>query len=296
MTYPISACVFIKNNNMGAFCLWESMASLLPFVSEFIVMDLGSEDGTFETLLEIEKSNDKVGVFSGDFPRIDAGAFADLANDLVSMCQFDNILYYQADEIWHQNLLSMMDDEFSQGHFNLQFWRIQFRENFQKVKWLPHLVHRVGHKEQFNFVGDGMNTQDTGGARLCSNYDGGWFPKWGETYNLNGLKKSHNSEAPELIPSHEMITDISLVGAFLDNIQDRRNLHSPFWHESNDIEGVPQNEWYGRETQNPNWRKGQTKFDIPYILKRWVGKTKYQTDMEIVDAIKANDTIGLLGL
>ena len=119
MTYPVSACVFIRDTYRGAFCLWESMASLLPFVSEFVVMDLGSTDGTRDTLNEIAMVNPKVKLVDAVFPEIDACAFATLANDLIDLCEYDNVLYYQADEIWHENLLKQMAQRFELGDFDL---------------------------------------------------------------------------------------------------------------------------------------------------------------------------------
>jgi hypothetical protein len=157
MEYNLSVCVFIKDTLEGAFCLPESMAQLMPLATEFIVMDLGSTDGTFEFLLEIANNNPKVKLYKSEWPKIDAGVFADLANQLIDMCLYDNVLYYQADEIWHEDLVKRTQQEFEQGHFDLSFWRIQYRDNFQRVKWFPHLVHRVGQKDNFNFVGDGMN-------------------------------------------------------------------------------------------------------------------------------------------
>ncbi len=82
---------------------------------------------------------------------IDANVFATLANDLVAMCQYENVLYYQSDEVWHEDLLELMRQSFEQDIFDLSFWRIQYRENFQKVKWYPHPVHRVGKKRQIQF-------------------------------------------------------------------------------------------------------------------------------------------------
>lgn len=285
MTYPVSACVFIRNCFDGAFCLFESMASILPFVSEFIVMDLGSNDGTLELLLEIEKENDKVKVIGKEWPEIDAGVFATLANDLIGICQYDNVLYYQADEIWHQDLLRRMENEFEQGNYDLSFWRIQYRDNFQSVKWFPHIVHRVGKKDRFNFVGDGMNSDRFMDAKLCSVYDGGYFLKW-EAMGQEGVRPFVN----------DMITDVSLVGGFRDNIIERRALHAPFWHEEPHIENIPANEWAEKAMQNENWTKLESPYNLPHILKWHVGRVRYEVRQSLLDTLKADDTRGLLGL
>ena len=56
----ISICVFIKDNNEGAFGLWESMATLMPIADEFIVWDYGSTDGTWEILKYLAGKNKKI--------------------------------------------------------------------------------------------------------------------------------------------------------------------------------------------------------------------------------------------
>jgi hypothetical protein len=281
----ISACVFIKDCFTGAFCLFESIASLLPFVNEFLVMDLGSSDGTYQALQDITDSNKKVRLLTGEFPEIDAAAFATLANELIDKCQYDNVLYYQADEIWHPDLLRLMAKEFEQGNFNLSFWRIQYRDNFQRVKWFPHLVHRVGQKGNFNFVGDGMTSDTTWDAKICSQYGGEYFPKWGEM-GQDGIKPYTN----------EMILDVSLVGGFRDNIIERRALHAPFWHEEPHIENKPASQWAQEAIANPDWTKTDTPYDIPLIMRYHVGKVKYELRPELLEALKQNDTRAIIGL
>lgn len=285
MSYNLSACVFIKDTFTGAFCLFESIASLLPFSDEFIVMDLGSTDGTLDYLQEIEAANPKVKLITGKFPTIDAGAFATLANDLIAECKNNNVLYYQADEIWHPDLLRLMAQEFEQGNFDLSFWRIQYRDNFQRVKWFPHPVHRVGQKGSFNFVGDGMTTDRTWNAKLCSNYNGGYFTQWGEM-GQEGIK-------PYV---HEMIMDVSLVGGFRDNIIERRALHAPFWHEEPTIEGKPAKQWEAEAVANGDWVRTDTPYNLPQIMRFHVGKTRYYLRTELLDALKRDDTRGLVGL
>lgn len=321
MTYNLSACVFIRDTFKGAFCLFEGMATFLPLVDEFVVMDLGSTDGTYEVLREISIANPKIKLVNGSFPEVDAAAFATLANDLIALCENDNVLYYQSDEIWHECLLGMMKERFEQGDFDLSFWRIQYRENFQKVKWFPYPVHRVGHKDSFNFVGDGMNSDRYLDAKMCSTYNGGWFSKWGEKFKDEPRSLSLNemnldvtdtlslvdnlegsSALPQnMLPTKEMILDVSLVGAFLENIPERRRMHTPFWHEPatnmpSDENNMLITEWIEKERKNPNWFKKTSPFKVPRIMEWHLGKMKYELRPELLQALKDDTNFILDGV
>jgi len=272
----------------------ESMASLLPLVNQMIIMDLGSDDGTLEVLYDISRHNSKVSIISmGSFPFTDANVFATLANDLIAMCHHDNVLYWQADEIWHEDLLKLMAQRFERGEFDLSFWRIQYANNFQYVKWFPQLVHRVGirgiglneGKNNFEFDGDGMNTTRMWDAKICSNHGGEMFPQWGEL-GQDGIKPYVN----------EMITDVSLLGGFRDNIPERRRMHAPFWHEEPDIPyfdwvtkqqpRMSESQWLTTALNDPDWTKMESPYNLPAILKYHVGKVKYELRPELLQALK----------
>jgi len=295
MNYNLSGCVFIKNCFKGAFALFESMASFLPFVTEIIVMDLGSDDGTLEVLQDIASHNNKVRLVSGTFYKIDANVFATLANDLIAMCTYDNVLYWQADEIWHEDLLRLMEQRFEAGQFDLSFWRIQYANNFQYVKWYPHLIHVVGQRGNFNFIGDGMNTDRVWDARICSNFGGEMFPRWGEL-------------GPEDIKPfvNEMSTDVSLIGGFRDNIPDRRRMHAPFWHEEPTIPyylkesgqqpHLQESAWYARALGDEDWTKPESPYNLPKLLKYHVGRVKYELRPDLLDALRRDKTREFIGI
>ena len=289
----MSGCCFIRNTFAG-FCVFESMASILPFVDEYVILDLSSTDGTLHYLERIAEANPKVKLVHGTFPVIDAGAFATLADDVIGMCSHPNVIYHQADEIWHEDLLKLMERKLQEGKFDLSFWRYQLRENFQRSKWPGHVVHRVGNRDNgsFKFVADGMRTERNFDAELCSNYDGGYYMRWGDM-----AKEFDEGRGPGVGSYvHEMILDVSLVGGFRDNIPDRRRLHSPFWHETDSIEGVPPEQWIVREKSNPNWTKTESPYNLPKVMRWHVGKTTYQLRRELFEALCADDTRSLIGL
>lgn len=285
MSYPVSACFFIRNAIMGAFCPFESLASVLPLVEEVLILDLISTDGTWELLQEIAQANPKIELHRRPWPKVDAGVFADLANDLIAMCKYPNVWYFQADEVPHENLLRKIKERFDREEFDLAFWRIQYGENFQKVRWFPHLVHRVGPKDNFVFVGDGMTSNRTYDAKICSDYGGEWFPKWG-ALGEEGIKPY----------TDQMVLDVSQLGGFRDNIIDRRKLHAPFWHEEPVLEGLPVSRWAEKALNNPNWTKTESPFNIPGVMKDHVGRLRYEVRPELVEAIKENRTWEYLGI
>jgi len=311
----ISICVLIKDNNFGAFGLWESMATLLPLVVGFIVLDYGSTDGTWDILKDLASKNRKIRLKQlSQFPinpvtnLIDAGSFAEIPNAMIPTCKNDLVMYYQADEIWHENLLQLMVKRLEDlKDFNgLSFWRYQLQTNFQFMKWSPHLVHRVDYKDEFVFVDDGMNTSKVMDAEIVGQYDGGWFTRWGAEYSkgeyetvdyngnpyIYGTNKRYFTDGKYLyeLPTNEMILDLSSIGGFLDNIVDKRKKHAPMWRESSDginIGGKGYNlqAWYQQQKRNDNWNSKTTPFDIPDIMKPLLGQTKYPVRQDILDKI-----------
>lgn len=283
----VSGCCFVKDTFVGAFCMFESMASLLPFVDEYVVMDLGSTDGTLEYLRRIARANPRVKLKQGTWPRQDAGAFADLANELMAKhCENEVCWYHQADEVWHEKLLLRAERALADGADDLAFWRIQYRDNFQRVKWFPQIVHRIGRKgARFHFVGDGMNTDRYLEPPICSEYGGAYFTRWGEM-GQEGVK-------PYVT---DMILDVSLVGGFRDNIVERRALHAPFWHEEPHVEGIPASKWQRRAEANPDWTWPESPYDLPEIMKFHVGRVRYQLRRELLEALERDETRGLLGV
>lgn len=287
MQPKISAACFIRDNQVGAFCLWESLCTFLPLVDEYVILDFGSTDGTLELLFRLAKQNPKIKVHQrkfaeGEIAREREKIFATMANEVIGLCQFDVILYHQADEIAHEDLIPKIQAELEkpigEDWRGLSFIRYQLQENFQRMKWLPHVVKRFGLKKDFLFVGDGMNAEKYGDGILVGDVP---MCEWETLY------KERYTE----IPSNMMLLDVSMTGGFLENIEMRRKLHAPLWGESAEIlygvDGGSANlkEWMMRQRNNPNWTKRSSPFNIPAVMMGLVGETKYKARGELLAKI-----------
>lgn len=270
MTFPISGCTIIRDAIKGAFCLFESLVMMLPIVDDIHIMDMGSTDGTLDILHDIALANKRIHIHSKVYPWENPSVLATASNDVIALADHDDVLFWQADEIWHEQLIRRMTGMFEQGQYNLIFWRYQLRDNLQKMHWLPHIVHRVGNRKDgmFEFVGDGMTTKRMVDVVLCSEYHSG---SW---------------RAPD-IPTHDMILDVCSLGAFRDNIVQRKECHHPLWGESSlVVEGIDPNLWMHRANADPDWTKTTTPFSIPKIMHYHVGRPTYEVRPGLIDAIK----------
>jgi len=316
MIPKISVCVFIKDNNLGAFGLWESMATLMPLADEFFVMDMGSVDGTWETLTDLAGKQKKIRLERGEFPvnpengLVDAGSFAVIPNQMIPQAKNDLVIYYQADEIWHEDLMKQFVKKLEGQNFDkfngYSFWRYQLGFNFQQIKWHPHIVHRMDYKEEMRFVVDGMNTANYLDRTLCSNLDAGWFIRWGAEYSKgrklavdeNGNEHIYGDKWREItegkpayeMPTNEMILDISSLGGWRDNVIHKTRLHAPYWRvdpNAINIGGRFHNGgvWYSEQLKNPDWTKQNTPFNIPEIMRPWLGVVKYHTRPDLLEKI-----------
>lgn len=285
--YNVSAFVFTKNTFHGGWPLFEAMANALCICDEVRVLDLGSTDNTWEVLWQMSLANPRIKTMKGSFDKIDAGVFADLPNEMQKHCTHDNLMYFQSDEIWHEELLALTEKEFKKGNFDLSFWRYHLRNNCQIIRQFPQRVHRVGKKGEFNFIDDGMNTDRANDAPLVGHFHGGYYMKWGAeggTFKLD----------PPYLPTWEMIMDGGLIGMFRSNVYKRKAMHEPFWRDGMSMPAwneqgqeirISMEEWINKEIINPEWENKISPFNIPKIMRGLVGELKYKLRPEVEQAL-----------
>jgi hypothetical protein len=291
---------FIFNAFKGGFPIFESLCSVLAITDAVHIWDLGSDDGTLEELEAIAKRNNRLHIKRHYWPKIDAGVFADLANDIVNSCPTPNVVYWQGDEIMHETLAKFVKQRFLNQQFGICMERIQLRANFQEVKWLPHPVVRGVVKGKNLSFGDGMtfNSDETfmccpnpvTGVMGCSRQFPWHEPKPGiifDNHNPRGL----NSLMAEVFPWEHFLVDTS--SCFRDNQIDKRKLHAPHWREEADIidpvKGTRTKQWMADAMADPAWEATESPFPLPKVCHGLVGMTKYHLRDEVRQSLITDD-------
>ncbi len=262
----ISGFTFVHNALEGGYPIREAMQTILPYVDEIVVIDMGSIDGTKEFIKnnfpwgEENKLNDQweipsIKIIEGQWGS-NAGETLKAAHALHVLCEHDTILHFEADEVYSDNLLHWITYYLESDYKNIAVYRLQLEQNFQRCRWYPELVHRV-------------------------------FPK-GSVVKEGHTTNKHNS-AMILDPEHGFLWDIT--NCFRDNWRQRLNQQRELWHN------VPQPKLhvpihFEQDTRITKWEDGYNKnidkflaqdhwtwsvtpFNIPNILKPLVGKVKY---------------------
>jgi hypothetical protein len=296
--FNVTGTTFIRNAFDGGFPIFESMAAIMPIVDSFIIVDMGSTDGTLDVCNDIARANSRISIKHEQWSKTNtADTFADIANRCVELCPTQNVLFYQADEIFHENLIKNVRKEYEKGQYGLSFERIQLSHGMHIVKWLPHMVCRSVVKGIHKYVADGMTIGDHSKTKMmCRNPLTGvpgnsrqfpWHnPKPGLFFDAKN-PTALNGVMAEVFPWDEFLYDTS--SSFRDNQIGKKALHAPFWNESpNVLNGMHKDEWARREAQNLLWTKKEPSFPMPKIALGLVGMAKYTLRPEVLASLKTD--------
>lgn len=307
----VTGTTFIRDAFKGGFCLWESMATVLSIVDEFHIVDFGSTDGTLQVCQEIAAKNKRIKIHHRVWTKNnDSSTFADAANECVNLCPTEAVFFYQADEVMHEKLAKDVRRMYENKQYNLNFERIQLSHGTHVVKWLPHACVRSIEKNKYKYANDGMTVGNSGGTiMMCPFPNVPGHPLSGKPHTSRafpwhqpkpGLEfdaknpTALNTVMSEVFPWESFLVDLS--SSHRDNQAGKKELHAPFWRESNQIiDGVQRDEWLRRAHQNSLWEKKEPSFPLPAIAKGLAGMTKYVLRDEVRKSLE-DDKYDMWGL
>jgi hypothetical protein len=253
----------------------------------------------------LSKKNNRIKVHQRTWTKTnDSSTFADAANECCNICPTDNVLFYQADEVMHEKLAKDVRQMYENKLYALNFERIQLSHGTHVVKWLPHACVRSIIKGKYKYAGDGMTVADSGGTiMMCPfpnvlNHPLSGKPHTSRAFPWHepkpGLKFDSknptmlNSVMAEIFPWESFLFDFS--SSHRDNQTNKKELHAPFWRESNAIiDGIQKEEWVRRAKLNQLWEKKEPSFPLPSIAKGLAGMTTYYLRDEVKKSLEDDD-------
>lgn len=241
----ISGFTFGHNCIEGGLPIIEAISVVRPYVDEIVAVDIESTDRTGEILHKLCEK-----VFTSPWNGRDTTPNAFLKH---VECKGDTIIFFEADEVYSEDLLREVQWYLARGHNNLAVHRIQLEQNFQRCRQYPIPVHRI-------------------------------FPRGGGTYRIHPTIFPRDSRTPiEIIPPEAgLLYDISNV--FRDNWLQRKKIQAEIWGEPRHLmvaehftepNEISEEEELARLNE-PHWLYNSSPFQLPLILKPLVGKTKYE--------------------
>lgn len=234
----ISGFTFAYNALSGGYPIREAIEAVRPYVDEIVAVDMQSTDGTRELL---EAMCDRVVSSAWDGPHRLKEAFKQHNH-----CRHDQIIMFEADEVYDDNLLSEVVWAIEKGYFDIGVYRLQLEQNFQRCRWYPIPVHRIFVKGHGSYL-------------------------------------QHPTNCPVgihvLPPSAGYLWDCA--NCFRDNWQQRRRQQADIWGEQpviavrehflHDVRSVNEGEFL----QDELWTWTETPFNLPEILRPLVGRVRY---------------------
>lgn len=179
----ISGFTIIRNGIKFDFPFIESIKSALPICDEFVVNVGASEDETRQTIEQLRlrlPPNDaqKIRIVETEWPLGDSNKrrggqiLADQTNLSLSHCRGTWCLYLQADEVLHEDDLSIIRNQLSEWQSNtsiegLVFEYVHFYGSYQVIQ-----TSRSSYRREVRVVRNGLSIQSTGDAQSFRHSDG----------------------------------------------------------------------------------------------------------------------------
>jgi glycosyltransferase involved in cell wall biosynthesis len=235
-----SAFTYAHNCIAGGYPIREAIRAVKPFVSEVVAVDCDSTDGTRDVLESLGCK-----VLRSRWGRRADGVMSD-AMDMHINCMFDNVIFFEADEVWSDGLIRRVVEN---GITDALVYRVQVEQNFQRLRWGPHLVHRV--------------------------FKRGRVRKNGHTTDM------HPSVVEIIPPEYGYIWDCTYC--FRDNWVQRVKQNAELWDEAPQrlrrtplhFLAPPKAMDFESFMAEKHWTDRASPFDLPEVLKPLVGVTKY---------------------
>lgn len=262
MNKKISAFSFVHNALEAGYPIVEAIQAVYPYVDDVLVVDMQSTDGTPELLYQMKGMG--VRVVPGLWNPGKAGQCLRDAHELHKLCYYDQIVHFEADEVYSDRLIQRIKGLCNQGKQNLNVWRVQIGQNFQRMRWHPVKVHRVfiRGKVEKGYIGpDGRLMED-------------------HTTNVG-------RKYPVLSPEFGFLWDCS--STCRDNYMTRARNQAELWGHATKYRLAPghfmwSSEFSEEETikylEEPHWTFSRSPFDLPAVLLPLVGKVKYEPELD----------------
>lgn len=246
----VSAVTAVYNAINGHMCLFENLVNMSTLMDEILIIDLSSDDGTYEKLLGIAETNLKFTILSSDKPNT-LEEFETEMDNAISSARYERVIYFFANEVFPVGLIANIRKLFNDGYINMVFWEIEYKTNFQDIKELPKLVRRTGWREHLS-----LSSPTNGDVELVSDM------KWDEWTELE-VKKYWQDLIVKITPETAFVNQ-----GYIENC----NLNDPGWMTTKTRFNLP-----------PVLRHhvGETKYKLyPQILRALVLDDVYNLSQE----------------
>jgi glycosyltransferase involved in cell wall biosynthesis len=174
----LSGHMIVRNGIKYDYPFLESCLSILPICDEFIFIDGYSDDGTYEKLIEFQKTNKKIKVLQKEWKTDKKNGYnilSDLTNYAIENCSGNYHLQIQADEAYGEEYLLKIKNLILKNKYDyFSFGIYHMWSSFEKM-YAPGVFYdsfiRLAKKSSYPSlmsVDDAMSMGNVGGKTLST--------------------------------------------------------------------------------------------------------------------------------